>query len=217
MNLNEKDRRIAIVLAIVTGFIISITYPLMITYHANDLWSLTMEIIFGPFFIISNFGLFIFIQRSGSSIYNLLAFIFHAFAGFSNTLMLNIQKAVFSLGNDYRSAENELSKEIIQRSFQSGNLVQLGIDFCFDVFVSMGTILLGIAILNQKRLQNWLGYPGVIIGFGGLVINMITFPTPPANVDYPDPGPFFGIYFGIVLLNMLFIIINSRKYGIQWA
>ena len=189
----------------------------MITYHANDLWSLTMEIIFGPFFIISNFGLFLFIQKNGQSLFNFLAFIFHALAGFSNTLMLNIQKAVFSMGDVYRNTENELSKEMIQRSFQTGNLIQLGIDFCFDVFVSLGTVLLGFAILRQNGIVRWLGPLGILIGLGGLVLNMVTFPTPPADVNFPDPGPFFGVFFGIVLLNMLVIILKSRKNGMAWV
>lgn len=215
--MSEKDKKFAIVLAIVTGTIISITYPLMISYHANDIWSLTMEIIFGPFFIISNLGLYFFIKKHGHSIFNLLAIIFHAFAGFSNTLMLNIQKSVFSLGDVYRNTQNELSKEMIQRSFQAGNLVQLGIDFCFDVFVSIGTLLLGLAIIYNNRLAKPLGFIGLLVGLGGLFINMITFPIPPADQNYPDPGPYFGTYFGIVLLNMLFIIYKSKRNGEQWA
>lgn len=215
MDLNTKQVKEAIILSLITGVIISITYPTIISYHHNDFWAMLMWMTFGPFFIISTLGLFFFIQRNGNSIYNIIALIFHVLAGLSNTLMFAVQHAVFSVRTEYRTLENELSKEILQQSFKIGNLAQLGMDFCFDIFVSLGIIFLGLALLKQDKLFRWLTFPAIIIGFAGLYLNMITFPIPPSNT-YFDAGPFFGFYFGILLINMLYVILKSRKNNIPW-
>lgn len=216
MNLNKEHRQEAVIIALVAGTIISITYPLMTSYHSNSFWALLMEVTFGPFFIIGTFGLFLFIYQKGNSIYNIIALIFHVLAGLSETMMLTVQRSVFSIRTTYKGLDNELSKEMFQRSFQVGNLAQLGMDFCFDIFVSLGTLFLAIALLKQRALFRWLAYPGIIVGGGGLYLNMITFPAPPADLQYPDPGPFFGIYFGLVLLNIIYVIFKSKRHDQEW-
>jgi hypothetical protein len=216
MNLNQQQQREAVILALVAGTIISVTYPLMNSYHSDSFWALLMEVTFGPLFIIGTLGLFLFIYQKGNSIYNLIAMIFHVLAGLSETLMLSVQRSVFSMRPDYQLLEYERSREIFQRSFQVGNLTQLGMDFCFDIFVSLGTLFLAIALLRQASLFRWLAYPGIVVGAGGLLLNMLTFPTPPADLKYPDPGPFFGIYFGLVLLNIIYVIYQSRSNDQPW-
>ena len=216
MNLSKQQQREGVILSLIAGTIISVTYPLMISYHSDSFWALLMEVTFGPLFIIGTLGLFLFISQKGHSIYNLLALVFHVLAGFSETLMLAVQRSVFSQRSEYRLLEDERSQEIFQRSFQTGNLTQLGIDFCFDIFVSLGTLFLALALLRQNSLFTWLAYPGMVVGLGGLLLNMLTFPTPPADLSYPDPGPFFGIYFGLVLLNIIYVIFKSRRNGQAW-
>ena len=162
------------------------------------------------------YGLYLFIRHHGQSIYNVLGLIFNILACFSVTMMLNVQKSVFSVGSEYSSLTNEASREMFQRSFQIGNLTQLGMDFCFDVFVSFSTFFLGLALLYQTKISKYFGYIGLIVGLGGLTLNMLTFPIPPADVSYPDPGPFFSIYFSLILLNMFYIIIKSKRNGVEW-
>jgi len=216
MDLLQVDRERSVILSLSLGGIIAITYPIMITYHANDVWSLLMEVIFGPFFIITYLGLFLFIRHHGHSIYNVFGLIFNVLACFSVTLMFNVQKSIFSIGGEYRELTNELSREMVQRSFQIGNLTQLGMDFCFDIFISFSTFFLGLALLYQPMLYKWFGYLGMIIGLGCLTLNILTFPIPPADLTYPDPGPFYSIFFTLVLLNLFVVILKSRRNGIKW-
>lgn len=170
-----------------------------------DIWSLLMEVTFGPLYIISHVGIYLYIKNSGQSICNVFSLLFNALAGFSITLMLNVQKSVFSIGRlNGIDTLTEQQREMLSYSFKSGNLVQLGMDFCFDVFVSFGIVFFGLALLQQKRLIKWLGYLGILVGLLSLGLNMAVFPIPPADYNYPDPGPFFGGFFGLVLLNLIY-------------
>ncbi|WP_123877362.1 hypothetical protein [Flagellimonas maritima] len=130
--------------------------------------------------------------------------------------MFNVQKAIYSSVSDYRKLTSQLSKEIFERSFEIGNLTQLAMDFCFDIFVSFGTLFLSIAIFKQKKLSRWLAIVGMLVSTVGLYLNLSTFPEPPADLKLPDPGPFFGFFFGLLILNMIYIIIKSKYNGTSW-
>ncbi|MDH3745255.1 MAG: hypothetical protein OES47_09155 [Acidobacteriota bacterium] len=50
-----------------------------------------------------------------------------------------------------RAADRELWRSIL-RGVSS---TQLGLDFAFDIFVSMGTVLLGLQMLRHPRFASW--------------------------------------------------------------
>ncbi len=216
MTLESTDQKLAVYLALACGTLGMFTYPLLITYHAQDIWSLLLEVIFGPMYILTQLGFYLLFRRHGHSYFNVLALLFIGIAGFCITLMFNVQKAVFTQIDEYRALTDATQKEMLRWSFSTGNLVQLGMDFCFDIFVSLGTFFFGLAILRQRAIMRWLGYPGILIGLAGLGLNMATFPTPPADVQLPDPGPFFGGFYTLCLLNVYWFIIKARRNGTEW-
>lgn len=210
--MSEKDQKELIIVGLVAGAIVSITYPLQLTNSFSRLGQTLMELTMGPLIIIGCLALYYFIKKQRNTVYNILGFVFNALAGLSVTMMMAVQGSVFTLGKDYSEATDDSTKEMIRQSFKSGNLTQLGMDVCFDVFISLGTAFIGLAILRQKRMMKWLGIPGLLVGLGGLAVNMATFPIPPADMNLFDPGPYFGIYFGILLIALLLVVIKDWRH-----
>ena len=215
--MKEKDQKELIVVGLIAGAIVSVTYPLQITNSFSRLGQSIMELTMGPLIIIGCLALYYFIKAQRNTVYNLLGFVFNALAGLSVTMMVAVQGSVYTIGKDYREAADETMKQMIRQSFKVGNLAQLGMDVCFDVFISLGTVFIGIAVLKQRQILGWLGLPGIIVGLGGLAVNIATFPIPPADQGLFDPGPYFGIYFGLLLIAMLVAVIrqwNAENSGV---
>lgn len=209
--MKQKDIKELIIVGLVAGAIVSVTYPLQITNRFSRLGQTLMEITMGPLIIIGSLALYFFIRQQRDTVYNILGLIFNVLAGLSVTMMLVVQGAVFTMIRDFREATDELNKQIIKQSFRSGNLTQLGMDITFDVFISLGTVFIALALLKQNRIKKWLSIPGLIVGLGGLSINIATFPIPPADQQLFDPGPFYGIYFGILLIAIFLETLKEHR------
>jgi hypothetical protein len=67
--------------------------------------------------------------------------------------------------------------------------VWLGLDVAWDAYIGLGTILFGISALAHPRL-----------GAALLVLNLASFPTPPANAGSIDIGPLVGLWYLAVTL-----------------
>ena len=208
--MNKKERLFAIKFGLVAGTATSIIYPLMITTHGFGLWPLLLEISFGPLFIIGSYALYLFIKEHGHSFFNEMGMLFTALAGGAILMTNTVQKSVFSIGKDIRTTDDPVVQEMIRRSFKTGNLTQLGMDFYWDVLVSLGISFFSLAIIRQNYLPKWLVIPGMIIGIGGLFLNMLTFPIPPAEDQLIDPGPFFAVFYGISLIIMLHAVFVKK-------
>ena len=51
--------------------------------------------------------------------------------------------------------------------------------------------------------------PGEIIGLAGLVLNAWTFPTPPADGELFDIGPFVGLWFAAATIRLTLLLKRS--------
>ncbi|NAS30191.1 DUF4386 family protein [Flavobacteriaceae bacterium R38] len=209
--MDKKEIDFAIKFCCITGIIMFIVYPLMISTHGYRWWNYVLEIIFGPGFIISYIGLYLFIKQYGNSFYNFLAIVFHILAGLAVLITNVVQKSVFTIGRGYNEIENEVSKEIIQKTHKLGNLTQLGFDYTFDVLVSTATIFIAFAMLRQNFYPKWLVIPGVLIGAGGLIVNTIEFPIPPAASGLFDPGPFYAIFTAFLFFPMIYQVYFKKQ------
>ncbi len=210
--MERKEQIKAIKFGLIAGIATSVVYPLMITTHGFSLWSLFLEISFGPLFICGSYALYHFIKIHGDSFYNQLGMLFTSLAGLAVTMMLNVQKSVFTMGMDIKKTDDPMVQEMIRRSFKSGNLTQLGMDFCWDVFVSLGISFFSMAITKQTYFPKWLALPGLFIGVGGLFLNMLTFPIPPADNQLIDPGPFFAVFYSVTLVIMLHSVFIKKTF-----
>ncbi len=209
--MKQKDIKELIIVGMVAGAIVSVTYPLQITNSFSRLGQTLMEITMGPLMIVGYLALYYFIKEQRNTVYNILGLIFNLLGSMTVTMMIIVQGSVFTMIRDFRAETDEMNKKLIQYSFKSGNLTQLGMDITFDVLISIGTVFVAIALLKQKHIPRILCIPGVIIGVGGLSVNMATFPLPPADEGLFDPGPYYGIYFGVVLITMAYSFIKEQR------
>lgn len=97
-------------------------------------------------------------------------------------------------------------------ALHSANALQLGVDMAWDFFVLPGLILLGIAVMRHPRFGHWFGWPAVVIGLSGIVLNSWTFPDPPDSSGLLDVGPVVGLWFTVMTIQM---VRCYRKISVQ--
>lgn len=88
-----------------------------------------------------------------------------------------------------------LIKEELQRNLTSVFSVQLGLDIVWDIFITLATVLMGVAIFKLSKFGNLYGLIGILVGSATLIINLYTFPVPPRDAGSIDLGPFVGVWF----------------------
>jgi hypothetical protein len=88
--------------------------------------------------------------------------------------------------------------------------VWLGLDVAWDLFVGAGTVLFGLALWNHPRFRPITAGGGVLVGLCLLVLNLATFPIPPAEAGLFDAGPFVGLWY-VLLSARVLIVWRSRR------
>jgi hypothetical protein len=110
-------------------------------------------------------------------------------------LMLVVQQAIFLSMEEFIANEpNEANRNILKLILKGLNRVQLGIDVAFDIFYSLGLVLLSIALLKHKGFGMPLVVYGVASGSLLLILNLYTFPIPPKDANLFDVGPFTVVW-----------------------
>jgi hypothetical protein len=89
-------------------------------------------------------------------------------------------------------------------AFDGLNMVQLGLDVSWDIYFSIAMILFGLAMFGHPRFGKTWGAAATVIGGGLLLLNLITFPIPPAEAESVDFGPLAGLFFLAVTIRMIF-------------
>jgi hypothetical protein len=84
----------------------------------------------------------------------------------------------------------------------SVNVVQAGLDVSWDIFATLGTILLAIAISRHPTWGKVWGALGVAVATAALVLNLMTFPTAPSASGLIDLGPAVGLWYAVVLVQL---------------
>jgi hypothetical protein len=73
--------------------------------------------------------------------------------------------------------------------------VWLGLDVAWDVYIGVGTIFFGWAMLRHPRFRWFFGVPGILLGCFLIILNLLPFPTPPSSAGSIDLGPFVGLWY----------------------
>jgi hypothetical protein len=80
--------------------------------------------------------------------------------------------------------------------------IWLGLDVAWDAYIGLGTVLFGVSMLLHPRFGRLFGASGIVLGLSLLVLNLYTFPTPPSNAGLVDLGPFLGLWYLAVSVQM---------------
>jgi len=145
--------------------------------------------------IISFMGLYSFLKRESHTATLEIAYVFGLIGGALVLSLLVIQLANNTWHQEaMRTAQSEGSKELLRATYRGANRVQAGLDVAFDIFITVSWFLFGLNIMRSKSFNKILGAVGCLLSAGLLVLNMITFPTAPAESGLFDLGPFLGLW-----------------------
>jgi len=118
------------------------------------------------------------------------------------TAMLVVQQAIFIGADASFYVDQDLPAEETRRYvFMGLNMVQLGLDVTFDIFYSVGLILLGVIVYRSPEGGKILGGVAVVLAAALLALNIWTFPIPPSEAGLFDLGPATAIWWLVFILN----------------
>ena len=157
---------------------------------------------FGPLLSLAFIGLYHFFKLHRKTVVLQAATVFAVIAGTLVNLMIVVQSSIFATIPQEARADLGLA-------FDGLNMVQLGMDVSWDIYFSLATILLGVVMWDHPRFGRIWAVVTALIGGGLLVLNLATFPIPPAEVGSFDLGPVSGLLY-------LFISIQVLR-SLQWV
>jgi Domain of unknown function (DUF4386) len=183
----------------ISGFITIITYPVMILVSMPVQLQLVLASFFGFFFIITSLGLYHLLSMNKKTVSSQLGVIFTIVGCSVVIMMLTIQLALFHLKE---TATIEATKEMKNYIFQFPNMIQLGLDVVWDLFMGVGTILLALNMYKHPRFGKIFSISGVLITLALLVLNIYTFPIPPGESGSVDLGPLVALWYLAVTIQI---------------
>ena len=184
---------------IISGFITLAVYPLMIFVSFPVQITLILACLFGLMFIVASIGLYNFISLNSKSVSLQLGVLFNIIGCSVVTMMFTIQLALF---HTVRNTNVDITKEMKNYIFLFPNTIQLGLDVVWDIFVGVGTILLAVNMFKHPRLGKIFSITGVIIALALLVLNIYSFPIPPAESGSIDLGPLVALWYLAVTIGI---------------
>jgi hypothetical protein len=172
---------------VVVGLVGCVVYPTIIFLHLPKLTLVVLAATLGPLLAITSLSLGTLLQLPRPSVPAQLGMIFNLAAGVLVSAVLLVQLAV----------KAELHGASVPREVVG---IWLGLDVVFDVFASIGTGLFALSMLHHPRFGMVFGGIGLILAAGLLALNLLTFPTPPADAHLFDLGPFVCLWYLLAIL-----------------
>lgn len=192
---------------VVAGLVACVSYPLLVFVRMPPFLGTIVALSFGPALGFASVGLYQFLKLHRDGIAAQAAAVSNLLAGALVTAMLAVQLAVATERQAYFAAPDadEGVRTIIHWVWD----VILGLDVAFDVYIGLGTLLFGVAMLDHPRLGRVIGWAGILIAVvGTLGFNLYTQPTPPADAGLLDTGPLSGLWY----LAVVVLIWRSRRW-----
>ncbi len=171
-----------------------------------DVWGLLLAFAFGPLLSVSFLGLYHYFAGHRDGPLTQVACLMGIIAGTMVTVMLVVQ-----VGNNMvrietlTAADTDSAREAAHLAWTAVNQVQYLIDVVWDIFICSATALLGIVMWSHPRFGKIWGGLGILAGLSLLVLNLQTFPIPPAHAGSVDLGPVVALWMSAVFIRMIFL------------
>jgi hypothetical protein len=141
--------------------------------------------------IIYSYGLYSFVAVERESTANRLAFVFAVTAFTTVLAMIVVQLAVDAGMAEITQGLDEHTARALRRGLR---MIDLGLDVAWDMLVGTALVLSGVAMRRRRGLGLGWAVPSASLGVALVVLNVVTFPWPPANRGLIDIGPFVGLF-----------------------
>ena len=190
------------VVAIMGGLLALLSYFCSVVYKPFP-WSVgrLLFFAFGPLSIVSFAAFYKATEGNAGGILHSLGTLLLIVSGAVVNLMAVVQDTQFTvLGRQIRTAQDQVTGEALERILWGVNVVQSGLDVSWDIFASLGTVLLAVSLARHPAFRRTWCAVGAAVAAMALILNLATFPTAPAAAGLVDLGPGVGAWYGITLL-----------------
>ncbi len=211
MNNDIEKLRNWLILAVICGIAANINYIVATQVSITPAVNRILFFSFGPLLIITTVGLYKLLLTKGNKISIQLGTLFLILSGVCHTIMATMQGSISAFMKGYISSTNSDSqKELLKSIYKSVFSTQAGVDMAFDIFISIGVILIAFSMWNHLHFGKIVSVLGILFAFTGLLFNLIAFPENAGNIGLIDPSPLFGIWFLIVTIQMAMALKKSE-------
>jgi hypothetical protein len=155
----------------------------------------------GVFGVVSVGGLYHLVKKHKNGVVLQMALLLSIVAFAFLTLMAVIQETTSVFWQE-SLASNQFG-EVGNSIWVAVDAVQLGVDITFDIFYTSAFILYSILMFNHPRFGKIFSISGIILFSSLLILNLFTFPHPPASVGLFDVGPITGLWALVVIIQSL--------------
>ncbi len=160
--------------------------------------------------IMASYALYSFVAAERESVANTLGLIFFIAAFTTLLSMLIVQLAVTSRIGEISRELNGETATALRRGLR---MIDLGLDVAWDILGGSGLVCWGLAISKRSGFGRGWGIPAAVFGIVLIVLNVSTFPIPPANSGLVDIGPLVGLF--MLALFVRLAILGSREAGLK--
>jgi len=179
-----------------TGLVALASYIALNAVSASGPVAVLLTFGFGFGLTVASIGLHLGVTGAVAPRLGLLAAVANAMAAAELVAMLLVQLAV---------------KAAVERPEGAVTAIWLGLDVAWDLFVGMGTVLFGLALWQHPRFRPLVALTGMAVGILLLLLNIATFPTPPAEAGLFDMGPIVGLWYLILCMRVLVVVRTSSS------
>ena len=183
LHLMQDQSRMEIRLLLLAGLAACLAYPLGIFAPLPLSVRTVLLAWFGPLLGAGSYGFYRVLTLRGRSSAAAIGAASNALAGALFTAMIMVQLAAASRGES-----------------ASAQATWLGLDVAWDMYIGVGTLLLAASAYGHEWFGRLLGGAGMIVAASLLSLNLLTFPTPPANAGLVDLGPIVGAWYLVVTI-----------------
>lgn len=164
------------------GLLASLLYPTLLFAPLPLVATAAAASLLGPAIGLGSVGLRALLRLHRDSVSATVAAVSNVLAGALFLAMALVQLAVRS--------------DAVAASGAGGLVgVWLGLDVAWDVYIGLGTVAFGWSMRDHPRFGRPYAVSGLVLGVLVLVLNLATFPIPPAEAELVDVGPAVGLWY----------------------
>ncbi|MFN8345943.1 MAG: hypothetical protein U0X91_13110 [Spirosomataceae bacterium] len=184
-----------------SGIVSILSYLLIAFFDLPNSLTFLFAMFFPMFGIMAVFTLKEYIALQVPSYVNTLSFTFASIAFTICAIFLSAQLAVQIEVKPQADLANQAVLKLIKESIR---VIDMGMDVAWDMFIGTYLLLFLIAARRIEALK-WWGMTGGILGTALMVLNVYTFPIPPADSGLFDLGPFIALFLLALYTRMFFL------------